>query len=270
MLCDAHNHLQDARLKPRWESLRADLQTEPIAAMVVNGTRESDWPEVLALARLDSRILPAFGYHPWFAQERGPEWKESLVRCVEAAAQLGPRRHGGIGEIGLDRWMKGADSASQEEAFRWQLRLATERNLPASIHCLRAWGQMLDILRRDPLPTRGFLLHSFGGPVEMIPELVKLGAYFSLPGSFASERKLRQRDAFLRVPLDRLLIETDAPDQLPPPDKIRHPLFDDAGDPLNSPANLRAVYEFAADLYNADIESLTTQVNANFERLFYP
>ena len=127
---------------------------------------------------------------------------------------------------------------------------------------------MLDILKAEPLPRRGFLLHSFSGPVEMIPPLVKLGAYFSLSGYFAHARKERQRAAFRQIPRDRLLIETDAPDQLPPPELILYPLGDVSGKPINHPANLRGIYNFAAQLFEIPVDKLTEQVAENFKRLF--
>ncbi len=131
-----------------------------------------------------------------------------------------------VGEIGLDRWKPDLPYAGQEEIFLAQLQLAAERNLPVSIHCLQAWGRLHELLRDHPRPARGFVLHSFGGPAEMIPAFAKLGAYFSFPGYFLHERKLRQRETFKHVPPDRLLIETDAPDQLLPAEKILHPLAD--------------------------------------------
>jgi TatD DNase family protein len=97
-----------------------------------------------------------------------------------------------------------------------------------------------------------------------------LGAYFSLPGYFAHERKKRQRETFRHVPLDRLLIETDAPDQCLPAERARFPLVDDAGQPLNHPANVGAVYEFAAELLRIPVEKLAAQVESNFLRLFAP
>ena len=113
------------------------------------------------------------------------------------------------------------------------------------------------------------MLHSYGGPQEMVGPLVKLGAYFSLPGYFAHERKNRQRETFRHVPPDRLLIETDAPDQLLPEERNRHRLLDPAtGQPVNHPANLRAVYEFAAELLAEPVESLADRVEENFLRLF--
>jgi TatD DNase family protein len=103
----------------------------------------------------------------------------------------------------------------------------------------------------------------------MVEPLAKLGAYFSLPGYFAHERKARQRQTFQQVPRERLLLETDAPDQLLPPERIRYPLHDAAsGKPLNHPAELRSVYEFAAELRGEPVETLAEQVEANFLRLF--
>src|ERR1019366_5990338 len=122
------------------------------------------------------------------------------------------------------------------------LQIAAARNLPVSIHCLQAWGRLHELLRDHPRPARGFVLHSFGGPAEMIPAFAKLGAYFSFPGYFLHERKPRQRETFRQVPPDRLLIETDAPDQPLPDEKVLHPLVAADGRPLNHPANLVAVY----------------------------
>lgn len=258
---DAHNHLQDERLKPRWTAIWAGVQSESICRMCVNGSCERDWPEVLRLAQRYPTIDPSFGYHPWYVKERTAEWRENLVYYLD-------RIPSAIGEIGLDRWIKDYDFPAQEEVFIWQLRLAAERDLPASIHCLKAWGRLLEILQSERLSSRGFLLHSFGGPVEMIPALAKLGAYFSLPGYFSHPGKERHRAAFRQVPRDRFLIETDAPDQLPPPERILYPLEDARGKPINHPGNLRAIYNFAAGLLEVPIDELTAQVAENFQRLF--
>jgi TatD DNase family protein len=179
-----------------------------------------------------------------------------------------------VGEIGLDRWKPGLAWEAQPTVFAEQLRLAAERDLPASIHCLQAWGPLLEQLRAGPRPTRGFLLHSYGGPVELVPELTRLGAYFSLPGYFAHPRKLRQRETFRRVPPERLLLETDAPDQPLPEERVRHRVpappgaADAATRPLNHPANLGAVYAYAAEWLGRPLEDLAALVEANFLRLF--
>jgi TatD DNase family protein len=261
-LYDAHNHLQDARLAPHREAVLAAMQKEGVASMVVNGSCEEDWPEVLALARECPQVIPSFGYHPWYVKERSPDWQAALVRYLDTVPSA-------IGEIGLDRWIKDYDLVAQEEVFGWQLRLAAERNLPVSIHCLQAWGRLLELLRAGPCPRCGFLLHSFGGPSEVIAPLAELGGYFSVPGYFAHERKARQREAFRHVPPDRLLIETDAPDQLLPSERIQYPLTDPAtGKAINHPANLGAVYRFVAELLDEPLEELAERVEQNYQRLF--
>ena len=127
---------------------------------------------------------------------------------------------------------------------------------------------MLELLQTNPRPARGFVLHSFGGPVEMVPAFARLGAYFSFPGYFLHERKLRQRETFKHVPADRLLIETDAPDQHLPEDKILHPLPGADGKALNHPANLPAVYTGLAEFLGDKVESLAARVEENFQRVF--
>ena len=295
-LYDAHNHFQDERFGGRQAELISACAHEGIVCMVVNGSGEADWPQVIALAKQFPltqplvtlspsggegrvrgqratgehivrgvslpQILPSFGYHPWYVHERTPAWEQSLVRFLEQVPSA-------VGEIGLDRWKPDLSYEGQEEVFITQLQLAAERNLPVSIHCLQTWGRMLEILKTEPRPARGFLLHSYGGPKEMVKPFADLGAYFSLPGYYAHERKLRQRETFNHVPPDRLLIETDAPDQSLPAERNRFPLIEPTtGRELNHPANLQAIYEFAAELLGEAPDALAARVEANFLRLF--
>lgn len=259
-LYDAHNHLQDERLDGAREGIMAALAQENVLKMVVNGSCESDWPAVLDLSRKYSQVIPSFGYHPWYVRERSAHWAKALETLLDQVPSA-------IGEIGLDRWIQDFDTPAQEEVFTIQMRIAAERNLPVSIHCLKAWDRLFELLEHGPRPACGFLLHSFGGPREMIAALADMGAYFSIPGYFAHERKMRQRETFRHVPRERLLIETDAPDQLLPPDRERYRLAKD-GKALNHPGNLAAVYEFAAELRAEPVADLARQVAANFQRLF--
>ena len=260
-LYDAHNHLQDERFGGRQAELVAACERAGVRQMVVNGSCEDDWPQVLALAKQHPIVLPSFGYHPWYVHERSADWLARLTECLD-------KTRGAVGEIGLDRWKRGLPYEGQEEVFVAQLHLAAERNLPASIHCLQAWGWLHDLLLENARPARGFVLHSYGGPRDMIEPLAKLGAYFSFPGYYLHERKARQRQVFKHAPTDRLLVETDAPDQLLPGHLNRHPLADAAGQPLNHPANLTAAYEGLAETLNLKCETLAERVEENFLRLF--
>lgn len=270
---DAHNHLQDERFDGQQSELLAACEQAGVAGMVVNGACETDWPLVLQLGTQHgepnvpasgpgaTKIIPSFGYHPWYLQERSDDWLENLNQYLDKIPSA-------VGEIGLDRWKPDLPYDGQEEAFLAQLRVATERNLPASIHCLKTWGRLYDLLRENSRPACGFVLHSYGGSAEMIPAFSKLGAYFSFPGYFLHDRKERQREVFKQVPRDRLLIETDAPDQHLPEANILHPLQTADGTALNHPANLPAVYFGLAKWLGEPVEMLAARVETNFMRVF--
>lgn len=260
-LYDAHNHLQDDRFAGRQAELLAASEQAGVVRMVVNGACESDWPQVLALAQQSRIVLPSFGYHPWYLHERTPNWLAQLEKCLDAVP-------GAVGEIGLDRWKPDLPYEPQEEVFLAQLKIAADRNLPVSIHCLQTWGRLHELLRDHARPARGVVLHSYGGPAEMIPAFAKLGAYFSFCGYFLNERKVRQRETFRQVPPDRLLAETDAPDQLLPEGLNQFPATDANGKAVNHPANLAAVYHGLAEFLGEKTDSLALRVEENFQRVF--
>jgi TatD DNase family protein len=276
-LYDAHNHLQDAWLRPSRARIVADLVNTGVRRAVVNGTCEADWPDVADLAREQAFVVPSYGLHPWDAGNRSPDWREKLVAHWDA----NPRA--AVGEIGLDRWMldrakpddprlaglRRAPLEEQLEVFLWQLTAATERERPASIHCLDAFGAMHDALRAARRPKRGFLLHAYSGPAEMIEGFAKLGGYFSFNGAFLHPRRHRLREVFVAVPADRLLVETDAPAmRLPEEREAFPPLAAEAGSWANHPANLGAAYAGLAEWRGIDLAALAAQVEENFQRLF--
>lgn len=278
-LYDAHNHLQDAWLAPHRDRIFAALATAGVRRAVVNGSCEADWLDVAALAHASPLVLPSYGLHPWDAGNRSPDWEKNL----RAALDADPRA--AVGEIGLDRWMldrarpddprlaglRRAPIGEQTEVFLAQLSLAAVRNLPASIHCLDAFGPLLGALRSAKLPTRGFLLHAYSGPVEMVKDFADLGAYFSFNGAFLEPRKTRLRAVYAAVPPDRLLVETDAPAmRLPAALEKYPPLPADDGALANHPANLAVAYAGLAALRGVTGESLAAQTGENFRRLFGP
>lgn len=280
MLHDAHNHLQDELLAPHLTRIAAawpDLAGRS-GRMVVNGTHPSDWPRVAALASAHPFVLPAYGIHPW---DTGAPRPEPWLADLRARLLADPRA--GVGEIGLDRWildsarpddprLAGVRRAPMDEqvaTFLPQLALAAELDRAATIHCLQAFGELLPLLRDHPRPTRGFLLHAYGGPAELVSELVALGAYFSFNPAFLDPRKTRHQEAFRRIPAERLLCETDAPAMLPPQTWRTHklpPATD--GSPVNHPGNIEAAYAGLAALRGIDPDQLATQVADNFFRLF--
>lgn len=261
-LFDAHIHFQDAPLDGHRERIAKELPELGLVRSVVAGSGVQDWPSVADLARQHAWVLPSFGVHPWYVKEQPADWREQLEALLAAFPEAG------VGEIGLDRWMENPDVDLQQGFFRDQLAIAARDNRAATVHCLRAWGLLEESLRESPRPECGFLLHSYGGPVEMVPVFAKLGAYFSVSPYFFHQRKAQQLDTFRQVPLDRLLMETDAPGMWPPDEINPHPLQDVEGRPINDPSNIQLVYEQMAKLRGMDVEEFSQQMEQNFMRLF--
>lgn len=258
---DSHNHLQDPALVPYQTMILKDCATGNVRKMVVNGTCEEDWAAVKALAESHpTMIIPAYGLHPWRIRQRSTQWLTTLGQYLEESPAAV------VGEIGLDRWINDYDIHDQLETFTHQLQLAAELRRPVTIHCLKAWQLLHEQISALPALPKGFLLHSYGGSAEMIQPLAKLGGYFSISGYFAHPKKQRQHSILQRIPLDRLLLETDAPAMLPPKHLIKYPLNDET---LNHPANIARIYSFAASILDIDEAVLAQQVSENFNRLFH-
>lgn len=276
-LYDAHNHFQFAALAPHRAAIDTELRRIGLRQAVINGTNADEWPAVAELARNHPWIIPSYGIHPWDCGDRAAGWQTRL----RAALAADPHAH--VGEIGLDRWivdgvrpddpriagMRVAPMAEQAEVFAEQLALAAEFNRAASIHCTQAFGAALDVLRTTPRPARGFLLHGYGGPVEMVKTFADLGGYFSFNIEALHPRRAGVRESFRAVPADRLLVETDAPAYAPPPELNRYPLGSSPdGSVINHPANIIVAYEALAELRGQPLEALAAQVEPNFRRLF--
>lgn len=254
---DAHNHLHDHRLGDSEPVIRK-MREAGIARCVVNATCEDDWQAVKQLGqRHPDLILPAYGIHPWKAHEAKPGWDDRLRELLESEPLAS------IGECGLDRWVEDPRIEAQDTVFETQLRIAHELDRPVSIHCLKAWQPLFESFGRIP-PPRRFLLHSFNGSTEIAKRLLPTGAFFSFSGYFLSSRKAKLVETYRELPLERILLETDSPDMLPPEQWILHSL----PDRINHPANLPAIAEGLASALGIPTEVLTTRVSANFARCF--
>ena len=137
-----------------------------------------------------------------------------------------------------------------------QLRLAHRLALPVSIHCVRAWGRLTDLLRREGVPQAA-VLHAFSGSPETARTLQDLGLHLSFSGVLARPAAHRAQAAAAGADPDRLLLETDAPDLAPP-----------GVEGANEPAHLRLVAEAAARIRGTPLEALAAQTGANAHRVF--
>jgi TatD DNase family protein len=253
-LFDSHNHLQRFDDPAR---IIAEMRETGIAGCVVNGTCEKDWEAVGRLAEEHPDFVrPAFGLHPWHAAERSAGWLARLEEWLDRFPEAS------VGEIGLDGWIAGPSLEDQREVFLPQLAMARDRKLPVTIHALKAWEPLFGAFKREN-PPENFLLHSFGGSAELVERLVPMGAWFSFSGYFLQPRKAKALEVFKTVPPERLLVETDAPEMMPPDEFVSHPL-----DGMNHPANLAAIAEGFAGSLGTDVASLTKLTSRNHSRFF--
>lgn len=286
-LYDAHQHFHFDPLTPHRVTIDVDMRRTGVRSAVVNGTNEDEWPVVAQLARDYDWVVPSFGVHPWDCGNRSRDWEKKLREALTATDSAGVGRStkalAAVGEIGLDRWiidglkpddprlagLRVASLAEQTEIFAVQLALAAELNRAASIHCVQAWGALLAALKKNPRPVRGFLLHGYAGPAEMINNFTDLGAYYSFNIQLLEPRHKCRLNNFRHIPAKRLLVETDAPTKPPAGALNRFPLPPASdGSPVNHPANIAVAYETLAELRGIPLETLADQVEQNFRRLF--
>ncbi|OIT40051.1 PREDICTED: uncharacterized protein LOC109237307 [Nicotiana attenuata] len=297
-LFDSHCHLQDPRIINVVPKIIKTTVETGVVHFAVNGVSEKDWHLVKEMSDHYPCIVPNFGIHPWFITERTPNWLKTLKGFLEATPAAA------VGEIGLDKGSFGRkiDFADQVDVFGQQLQLAKELKRPASIHCVRAFGDLLELLKSvGPFPA-GFILHSYLGSAEMVPEFAKLGGYFSFSGFLMSMKESKAKKMLKSIPTDRILLETDAPDALPKlsdPDSLyliereasvadgtssgggnnngnlsENPSQEDKGNEQqareipNHPANIHHVLSYVASLLELTKEELAEISFANASRLF--
>ncbi len=207
-LFDAHCHLQDVRLAPHLDDAMERAALAGVTDLMCCGTSESDWPLLQGIAKRFPGVHLSFGLHPWFVADRSEGWLDSLKTFLTGTPSA-------VGEIGLDHALDQATFADQETILLAQIHLANELQQPVTLHCRRAWGRLLELLDEKGWPAHGFALHSYSGSAELVQPLTRRGAYFSFSGAITFEQNRKGREAVCAAPLERLLIETDAPN-LPP------------------------------------------------------
>jgi len=291
---DAHCHMQLPRMLAHAEDVVASAKRGGVSRAAVCGCAMSDWAAVERLAvEHPDFVSPQFGVHPWWAAEHaGPEALEGTADWATALENL-LRQHpaAGIGECGIDSARKKSVPMDvQCDVLQQQLALARELGRPVSLHCVGAHGMLLEILqktfgKRGHRP--GLVLHSYCGSPEMVVPFARLNCFFSFSASFLHIPK--HLAALCAVPRERLLLETDSPDQLPreccggatasatpalcpPNDSIRgvpfpSPRSDDDGE-MNEPAFLPGICSRAAVALGAEVADIAALTDANARGVF--
>ncbi len=213
---DAHLHLQTIP----WNSCFADLPGREViksflgkgSRSICNGTSPLDWNLVDDLVKLyPEEVIPFYGVHPWYVDALPENWLDNLYSLLI-------KYGAGLGEIGLDRASSSKASYDhQQDVFAAQLDLAVSLGLPVAIHCVRAWGSLLEILQDKIVLDTGkgtgskipIMVHSFSGSMETMRHLTGMGVFISFSPFLLSDRGESLRGVLKATPIEKVLIESD-------------------------------------------------------------
>jgi TatD DNase family protein len=251
MLVDSHCHLDLEGLSDRLPEVFARMQANGVGAAVCIAVNLEDLPRVLALAESDDRLFATVGVHPEYSDAREPS-EDDLVALAAHPKVIA------IGETGLDYyWHKDAPEW-QRERFRTHIRAARRTRLPLVIHSRDAAADTLRLMAEEGADAVGGVMHCFTETWEVAEAALNLGFHISFSGIVTFKNALLIKEVARRVPLDRLLIETDAPYLAPAPYRGK----------TNEPGYVLHVAEEIARLRDLSVEAVAELTTRNFARLF--
>lgn len=249
-LVDSHCHLDASEFDRDRDDVIARARAAGVDRQIVPAIQADQWPALKTICANSNGLYPAYGLHPMFLPAHQSAHLDDLQEWIEREKPVA------IGECGLDYFIDGFDPGQQSFYFDQQLRLARDFDLPVIVHARRAVDAVLAAIRRTG-GLRG-VVHSFSGSQQQAEQLWEQGFLLGLGGPVTYERAQRLRTLATSMPLEWLLLETDAPDQ--PDAHIRGK--------RNEPARLTCVLETIALLRNVEPMQIAEATTANAERLF--
>lgn len=252
LLVDSHCHLDFPDFKGREEELLGSMKGNGVGWALVAGVTLERFPAVLALAERYPNLFCAAGVHPDTEEEGAEPDEDCLINLANHPKVVA------IGETGLDYYRLKGDLEWQRERFRVHIRAARRVRKPLIIHTREASADTLRILREENGGEAGGVFHCFTETIEVARAALNLGFYVSISGIVTFKNALQIKDVASYVPLDRLLVETDAPYLAPVPYRGK----------LNHPALVLHVAQEVARLRAIDLKDLARATTDNFFHLF--
>ena len=251
MLVDSHCHLDFPELAGQLDSIFALMRANDVAyALSVSVTLE-DFPKIRAIAEANAHIFASVGVHPDHADA-------PLVTIEQLTALADHPKVVAIGETGLDYFRLKGDLEWQRERFRTHIRAARAVRKPLIIHTRAAADDTLRLMREETASEIGGVMHCFTESWAVAEAALEMGFYISFSGIVTFKNARELKDVAQRVPLDRLLVETDSPFLAPMPHRGK----------TNQPGFVRHVAEEIARLRGISIDEVEAATTANFARLF--
>lgn len=252
MLFDTHTHMDAPEFEEDRDAAMARAVEAGVSRLVNIGFNRETIPTTLALAEKYDFVYAAIGWHPVDAinmQEGDLEWIESLCAHEKVVA---------IGEIGLDYHWDKSPKDVQHRVLREQIALAKRVKLPIVIHNREAHEDTIRILKEENASEVGGIMHAFSGSWETAKICLDMGFHLSFGGPVTFKNAKQPKEVLEKTPMDRLLIETDAPYLTPHPYRGKR----------NETAYVRLVAETAAQLKGVSLEEIAEQTMKNANKLF--
>ncbi len=203
-LIDTHCHLDVEEFDADRPAVLERARRAGVVAQLIPAIHRAGWPGLLALCRSEEGLYPALGLHPVYIDRHEPADLDALEVTIAAERPLA------IGEIGLDHAVEGLDQDRQQRFFEAQLAIARSANLPVVLHVRRAHEDVLRLLRRARV--RGGIAHAFNGSPDLAARYLDLGFKLGFGGMLTFERSTRLRRLARELPIEAIVLETDAPD----------------------------------------------------------
>ena len=252
ILVDTHAHLDIEEFeKDRDEVIGRAVENGVAAIINASFDMESSYRSA-ALAERHEMIYALVGVHPHDADEVPENYLEQLESLTKK------RKVVAMGEMGLDYYRDLSPRAIQQKVFREQLALARELDIPVVIHDRDAHSDVMGILKGDGIPKRGGVMHCYSGSWEMAREFMKMGFYISIAGPVTFPNAAKLKDIAVRLPVDRILIETDCPYLAPQKWRGKR----------NEPAYVRYVAGEIAGLRGMPADDFARAASANASAIF--
>ncbi len=245
MLIDSHCHLDAAEFDADRDAVQAAALAAGVGRIVVPGVAVDGFEKLKTSVARYPGCFAAYGIHPLYVMQAADADLDVLRRWLQTEKPVA------VGEIGLDFYVPGIDPARQELFFVEQLKLAREFDLPVILHVRRAVDQVLKHLRR--IRVSGGIAHAFNGSRQQADEFIKLGFKLGFGGAMTYAGSTRIRALAAALPLDSIVLETDAPDMAP--------AWLNGG--RNSPAELPRIAAVLAELRGLPIAEIAERTSAN-------
>jgi len=252
LLFDSHTHLDDAKFDEDRAAVLARARSAGVRGIINPGCELNSSARAVELASEYDMVYATVGVHPHDAAGVPASY---LERLRELAAR---EKVVALGEMGLDYFRNLSPRDVQKRVFREQLALARELDLPVIIHDRDAHEDIVKILKNDGLPERGGVMHCFSGDWLLAEQCLQMGLYISFAGTVTFADAGRLKGVAARVPLEKMLVETDAPYLAPLPRRGRR----------NEPAYVRYVAEKIAIIRGMKLEQLSQLIAENIRLLF--